>query len=109
MTDHALAPQTPLFDPEWCKDRLTDKDLALSSDDVAEAMMGLLTEGRYGDGTVLQVMAVGTRHEYDVSKTEVQLEALYPTVDVLGDGTNFFEEELRFMNKVGEKGMRSSC
>lgn len=100
--------RTPLFDQEFCRDRLSRDDLALSADDVADAMMRLLTEERYGNGTVLEVMMIGSREAPVVHEKEVQLEALYPTVSPMGSGTKAMEEELKFMKQIAEQGMRSS-
>ncbi|RYP59403.1 hypothetical protein DL769_008548 [Monosporascus sp. CRB-8-3] len=101
--------RTPLFHQDFCKDRLSEDDLALSADDAADAMMKLLTEEQYGNGNILEVMMIGSKEEPKVHQREVQLEALYPTVSPMGSGTKAMEEQLKFMQLVAEKGMRSTC
>ncbi|KAF9880249.1 hypothetical protein CkaCkLH20_02203 [Colletotrichum karsti] len=101
--------RTPLFEQDFCKDRLPPGDLALSPEDLADAMMKLLTEDRYGDGSILEIMLVGSKEKPDIHQKEVQLEALYPTVSPMGAGTKAMEEELNFMQMIAEKGMRSTC
>ena len=72
-------------------------------------MMSLLTEAKYGNGTVLEVMAIGTLEKPEIYEREVPLEALYPIASPLDAGTKAMEEEVKFMTLVAEKGMRSSC
>ena len=98
--------RTPLFDQDFVKDRLSKDDLALSADDVAGVMMKLLTEEKYGNGNVLEVMMIGSKEEPQVYQREVPLEALYPTVSPMGAGTKAMEEELKFMQQVAQHGMR---
>ncbi|KAK0369869.1 hypothetical protein CLIM01_12772 [Colletotrichum limetticola] len=101
--------RTPLFDQEFCRDRLPAQDLALSSENLANAMFSLLTEEQYGNGNVLEIMMVGSKEEPKIHTKEVQLEALYPTASPMGAGTKAMEAELNFMGMIAEKGMRSSC
>ncbi|KAK1762523.1 hypothetical protein QBC33DRAFT_581664 [Phialemonium atrogriseum] len=100
--------RTPLFDQEFCRDRLGQDDLALAPADVADVMMRLLTEEQYGDGNILEVMMIGTKERPEVHLKEVQLDALYPTVSPMGGNTKAMEEELKFMQLVAQKGMRST-
>ncbi|ROT36140.1 NAD(P)-binding protein [Sodiomyces alkalinus F11] len=101
--------RTPLFDQEFCRDRLGQDDLALSSEDLAVVMMQLLTEAKYGNGTVLEVLMAGSKEGPKIHQREVQLEALYPTVNPLEGGSKVMEEERKFMGLIAEKGMRSTC
>lgn len=82
--------------------------MALTAEDVADAMMELLVEDKYGNGTVLEVMAIGSKDKPEVFKREVAMEALYPPNSPVGAGSKAMEEELKFMGLVAEKGMRSS-
>lgn len=100
--------RTPLFDQDFCKDRLSADDMALSAEDTAGIMMKLLTEEQYGNGNVLEVMQIGTKEEPKIHQREVKMEALYPTVSPMGSGTKAMDEELQFMQRVAEKGMRNS-
>ncbi|KAK4222209.1 hypothetical protein QBC38DRAFT_89099 [Podospora fimiseda] len=100
--------RTPLFHQEYCKDRLSEDDIAMTPDDVVDAMMELLTDSKYGNGNVLEVMAIGNKDHPEIFKREIAMEALYPTNSPMGAGTKAMEEELKFMGLVAEKGMRSS-
>ena len=106
---HMLSKQTPIFQQEYCRDRLGDSDVAATPEDIANSMMSLLTEAKYGNGTVLEVMAIGTLEKPEIYEREVPLEALYPIASPLDAGTKAMEEEVKFMTLVAEKGMRSSC
>ncbi|KAF4806377.1 15-hydroxyprostaglandin dehydrogenase [Colletotrichum siamense] len=101
--------RTPLFDQEFCRDRLPVNDLALSTENLADAMMKLLTEEQYGNGNILEIMMAGSRDHPQVHQKEVQLEVLYPTASPMGAGTKAMEEELNFMRMVAQQGMRSTC
>jgi len=101
--------RTPIFQQEYCRDRLGDSDVAATPEDIANSMMSLLTEAKYGNGTVLEVMAIGTLEKPEIYEREVPLEALYPIASPLDAGTKAMEEEVKFMTLVAEKGMRSSC
>ncbi|KAL8393515.1 hypothetical protein RB595_003313 [Gaeumannomyces hyphopodioides] len=100
------AVRTPLFDQDFCKDRLGKDDVALTSEEVAAVMMDALTlEGR-GNGDVIEVQKIA---DGDIDVRDVKLEALYPPRMPMAAGTKAMEEELKFMQKVGAKGMRASC
>ncbi|KAK2054493.1 NAD(P)-binding protein [Colletotrichum caudatum] len=100
--------RTPLFDQEFCRDRLPLEDLALSSSDLANAMFSLLTEEQYGNGNALEIMMVGGKVAPVIHQKGVQLEALYPTASPMGAGTKAMDEELSFMKMIAEQGMRST-
>ncbi|KAH8655859.1 hypothetical protein BX600DRAFT_515547 [Xylariales sp. PMI_506] len=99
--------RTPLFDQEWCKDRLGKDDLCLSAGDVADLMMRALTEEQYGNGNILEIMMSGTKEEPKIEEKQVQMEALYPAMSPMGMG-KAMQEELKFMALIAEKGMRST-
>lgn len=71
-------------------------------------MMRLLTEEQYGDGNILEVMMIGTKERPEVHQKEVQLDALYLDCQPMGGNTKAVEEELKFMQLVAQKGMRST-
>ncbi|KAL7940705.1 hypothetical protein V8C42DRAFT_361779 [Trichoderma barbatum] len=102
------AVRTPLFDQDYCKDRLGKDDLALTAEEVADLMVRALTEEQYGDGNILEINKTGTPEEHQIIEKQVQLEALYPTMNPAALG-KAMEEELKFMALIGEKGMRSAA
>ncbi|KAH7164946.1 hypothetical protein DER46DRAFT_576267 [Fusarium sp. MPI-SDFR-AT-0072] len=99
---------TSIFEQEYCRDRLQRDDVALEPEHVAELTLKVLREHQYGDGNIVEIMMIGSKEEQSVHVREVGLEALYPTVGPLGMGTRAIAEELKFFQKVKEKGMRSS-
>ncbi|KAK1963472.1 hypothetical protein LY78DRAFT_716757 [Colletotrichum sublineola] len=101
--------RTPLWDQEFCRDRLPPGEVALSTDDVVKAMFALLTGEQYGNGNVLEIMMAGSKEAPMIHQKELQLEALHPTVSPINAGSKALEEELSFMKMVAEKGMRSTC
>ncbi|KAK7589825.1 hypothetical protein V3481_008797 [Fusarium oxysporum f. sp. vasinfectum] len=100
--------RTPIFEQDYCRDRLQRGDVALEPEHVAELSLKVLQEPQYGDGNIVEIMMIGSKEEQSVHVREVGLEALYPTVGPLDMGTRATAEELNFFGKVKEKGMRSS-
>ncbi|KAF4963581.1 hypothetical protein FSARC_8413 [Fusarium sarcochroum] len=98
---------TPIFDQEYCRDRLRPGDIALEAEHVAELTMRVLQEPQYGDGNIVEIMMGGTKEEQSVNVREIGLEILYPTTGPLDMGTRAMAEELKFFEHVKEKGMRS--
>ncbi|KAK1997313.1 hypothetical protein LX36DRAFT_681829 [Colletotrichum falcatum] len=92
--------------PESCRDRLPLEDIAVSSEDPANAMFALLTEEQYGNGNALEMMMVGSKEAPVIHQKKVRLEALYPTASPMGAGTKAMGEERSFMKMVAEKGRR---
>ncbi|EXK80806.1 hypothetical protein FOQG_14749 [Fusarium oxysporum f. sp. raphani 54005] len=99
---------TPIFEQDYCRDRLQRGDVALEPEHVVELSLKVLQEPQYGDGNIVEIMMIGSKEEQSVHVREVGLEALYPTVGPLDMGTRATAEELNFFGKVKEKGMRSS-
>ncbi|RBR09657.1 uncharacterized protein FIESC28_09769 [Fusarium coffeatum] len=99
---------TPIFEQDYCRDRLQPGDIALEPEDVAELVMRVLQKPQYGNGNIMEILMVGSKEEQSVNVREITLEALYPTVSPLGAGTRAMTEELKFFEKVKEKGMRSN-
>lgn len=99
-------PQTPLFDQDFCKDRLGKDDTALTSEETAAVMMDALTLESRGNGDIIEVQKIA---EGDIDVRDVKLEALYPPRMPLSAGSKAVEEELKFMQKIAAKGMRASC
>jgi hypothetical protein len=79
----------------------------LKPEDCAELIMRVLQEPQYGDGNIVEIMMIGTKEEQTVNVREIGLEALYPTVGPLDQGTRAMAEELKFFGEVKEKGMRT--
>ncbi|KAI3585438.1 hypothetical protein IWW34DRAFT_897407 [Fusarium oxysporum f. sp. albedinis] len=99
---------TPIFEQEYCRDRLQRGDVALEPEHLAELTLKVFKEPQYGDGNIVEIMMIGSKEEQPVHVREIGLEALYPTVGPLDVGTRAMAEELKFFEKVKEKGMRSS-
>ncbi|VUC29439.1 unnamed protein product [Clonostachys rosea] len=97
---------TPIFEQDYCKDRLKRGDVALEPEHVADLIMKVLQEPQYGNGNIVEILMAGSKEEQSVNVREVTLEALYPTVGPLDAGTRAMEEELKFFEQVKEKGMR---
>ncbi|KAH6880365.1 hypothetical protein B0T10DRAFT_551603 [Thelonectria olida] len=97
---------TPIFEPEYCRDRLQAGDVALSAEQCADLMMRVLQEEQYGDGNIVEIMMIGSKEKQSVHVREVVLESLYPTVDPLNAGTRFTTETQKFVQNLKEKGMR---
>ncbi|KAG5659163.1 hypothetical protein KAF25_000365 [Fusarium avenaceum] len=95
---------TPIFDQEYCRDRLKSDDIALEAEHVAELTMKVLQEPQYGDGNIMEIMMIGTKEEPLVHTREVDLMALYPTVSPMG--SRAMAEEMKFYEKVKGQGMR---
>lgn len=55
----------------------------------------------------MEIMMIGSKEEPSVNVREVQLEALYPTMGSSVMGERAIAEELKFFDRVKEKGMRS--
>ncbi|KAI0170001.1 NAD(P)-binding protein [Hypoxylon sp. FL1284] len=96
---------TPIFDPEYCRDRVRPDDLAYTPEKCASVMLRIVTEPQYGDGNIVEAMAVGTKENPSESIREVPLEALYPTVPV-GEETHLLEEEEKSVKRLQEHGMQ---
>lgn len=98
--------QTPLFHPDYCKDRVRPDDLSMTPEQCAAVALDILQEPQYGDGNIVEVMLVGKRGEATVSLREVPLEALYPTAGPVGEDNHMLEEEQKFVKKLQEHGTR---
>ncbi|KAL1882810.1 hypothetical protein Daus18300_000448 [Diaporthe australafricana] len=97
---------TPIFHPEYCRNRVRPEDLGLTPAQCASVMMQVLTEPQYGDGNIVETMMVGSKADPKISVREVPMEALYPTAGVLGEDNHLVEEEEKFVKQLQERGMR---
>jgi hypothetical protein len=98
--------KTPIFQPDYCKDRVQPADLTLTPEQCASVIVRVLQEAQYGDGNVVETMMVGTKADPMVNVREVPLEALYPTVGPVGQDNHLLEEEHKLVKLLQEKGMR---
>ncbi|KAF5664986.1 nad-dependent 15-hydroxyprostaglandin dehydrogenase [Fusarium heterosporum] len=89
---------TPIFEPEYCRDRLQGDDVALEAEHVAELSMKVLQDAEYGNGNIMEIMMVGTKEEPEVHVAEVDLMALYPKVNPIG--ARAIAEEMKFYGKI---------
>ncbi|KAM0350952.1 hypothetical protein ACHAPU_002730 [Fusarium lateritium] len=89
---------TPIFEPEYCRDRLQSDDVALEAEHVADLSMKVLQDAEYGNGNIMEIMMVGTKEEPEVHVAEVDLMALYPKFNPIG--ARAIAEEIKFYQKV---------
>ncbi|KAK9414687.1 putative 15-hydroxyprostaglandin dehydrogenase [Seiridium unicorne] len=97
---------TPIFHPDYCKDRVHPDDLTLTPEQCAAVALDILLEPQYGDGNIVEAMLVGKRGNATVNVREVPLEALYPTAGPVGEDNHLLEEEQNFAKKIQEKSGR---
>lgn len=69
--------------------------------------MQVLQEPRYGTGNIVEVMMTGSKQDQKIHTRDVAMEALYPTVGPLDQGTRAMDETERFVKKLRQEGMRS--
>ncbi|KAI9157969.1 Short-chain dehydrogenase reductase 3b [Paramyrothecium foliicola] len=87
------ATRTPLWDADHCKAKLTDADPQLKSEFVAQVMLNVLENEKYGDGNIVEVMDIGTPKEPNPSVREVPVHLVYPAASGVGVPTLILEEE----------------
>ncbi|KAK1633249.1 hypothetical protein BDP81DRAFT_452355 [Colletotrichum phormii] len=75
---------TPIFHPEYCRDRVRPDDLTLTPQQCAAVLMRVLCEPEFGDGNVAETMLVGSKDDSSVSVREVPLHLLYPIAGPVG-------------------------
>ncbi|KAF4959435.1 hypothetical protein FGADI_1656 [Fusarium gaditjirri] len=80
---------TPIFHPEYCRDRVPPDTLGLTAEQCADVMFQVLTGEKYGDGNIVETMLIGNRESNSVNVREVPMEALYPTVVAEGSHDGF--------------------
>ncbi|KAK2613416.1 hypothetical protein N8I77_000333 [Diaporthe amygdali] len=97
---------TPIFFPEYCRNRVRPEDLGLTPAECASVMMRVLTEPEFGDGNIVEAMMVGSKENPKINVREVPMEALYPTTGALGEDNHLVEEEEKFVKRLQEHGMR---
>ncbi|KAI1046006.1 hypothetical protein LB505_010791 [Fusarium chuoi] len=98
--------QTPIFHPEYCRDRMPPSTLGLTAEQCANVMFQVLTEEKYGDGNIVETMLIGNRESNSVNVREIPMEALYPTVVAEGSHDGLYEGEEKLAKQLAEKGMR---
>ncbi|KAF4338408.1 15-hydroxyprostaglandin dehydrogenase [Fusarium beomiforme] len=97
---------SPIFHPEYCRDRLPPDTLALTPEQCANVMYQILTEEKYGDGNIIEAILIGNKEASSVNVREVPLEALYPTAIAEGSHDGIYAEEEKLAKQLAEKGMR---
>ncbi|KAM0208283.1 hypothetical protein ACHAQD_011706 [Fusarium lateritium] len=97
---------TPIFHPEYCRDRVRADTLSLTPEQCASVMFRVLTEEQYGDGNIVETMLIGNRGSNSVNVREVPLELLYPTVIAEGSHDGLYQEEEKLGKQLEERGMR---
>ncbi|KAF4963471.1 hypothetical protein FSARC_8520 [Fusarium sarcochroum] len=97
---------TPIFHPEYCRDRVRPDDLTLTPEQCASVVFRVLTEPQYGDGNIVETMLIGTKDNNSVNVREVPLELLYPTAGPVGEDNHLLEEEEKLTKHLQAHGMR---
>ncbi|OHE98237.1 hypothetical protein CORC01_06434 [Colletotrichum orchidophilum] len=98
---------TPIFHPEYCRDRVRPDDLTLTPQQCAAVLMRVLCEPEFGDGNVVETMLIGSKDDNSVSVREVPLHLLYPTAGPVGQDNHLLEEEIKMIKHLKENGMRA--
>ncbi|TDZ28986.1 1-deoxy-11-beta-hydroxypentalenate dehydrogenase [Colletotrichum spinosum] len=96
---------TPIFHPEYCRDRIRSDDLTMTPEQCAGVMLRVLTEAEFGDGNVMEVMLLGNKKQSELSVREVPLHLLYPSCGA-GEDNHLVEEEQKMVKGLKEHGMR---
>ncbi|TDZ54046.1 17-beta-hydroxysteroid dehydrogenase 14 [Colletotrichum trifolii] len=96
---------TPIFHPEYCRDRIRSDDLTMTPEQCASVMLRVLTEAEFGDGNVMEVMLLGNKKQSELSVREVPLHLLYPSCGA-GEDNHLLEEEQKMVKGLKEHGMR---
>ncbi|KPM38748.1 hypothetical protein AK830_g7799, partial [Neonectria ditissima] len=95
---------TPIFHPEYCRDRVRPDDLTMTPEQCASVMMRVLKDAEYGDGNIIETLLIGTKENSSVNVREVPLEALYPTVGPVGQENHLLEEEEKLTKQLQARG-----
>ncbi|RKK45638.1 hypothetical protein BFJ67_g8660 [Fusarium oxysporum f. sp. cepae] len=95
---------TPIFEQEYCRDRLQPGDVALELEHVAELTLKVFQESQYGDGNIVEIVMIGSKEEQSVHVREVGLEACIPTVGPLDVGTRAMAEEIEVLREGEGEG-----
>jgi hypothetical protein len=91
--------QTPLWSGVEDKRSMMSAGITVSADDIADAMLELLENPQYGDGTILEATAKGTR---------VVPAFNAPPPDVEDGGISEYEAEVArlWAKKITEEGLK---
>ncbi|EWZ36566.1 hypothetical protein FOZG_10559 [Fusarium oxysporum Fo47] len=95
---------TPIFEQEYCRDRLQRGDVALELEHVAELTLKVFQEPQYGDGNIVEIVMIGSKEEQSVHVREVGLKACIPTVGPLDVGTRAMAEEIEVLREGEGEG-----
>lgn len=71
---------------------------------VAQVMMDLVTDDKYGDAQIMEVMDVGPPHEPKAAIREVPVHLLYPT-SLVQEVTSVIQEEEKLWKKLETEGL----
>jgi len=85
--------QTPLWEAEHIKEQLPEREHVLSASQVAQTMLKLCEDTKYGDGEIVEYCEVGTAEEPKQSTREVPSTLLYPQAAIAGHGGVLMQED----------------
>lgn len=98
---------TPATQQDYCKSKIRDFDMNMSSVECAEVMLRMATEEEYGNGDVVEAMQFG-KEKSDVRVRKIPFHTLLPEMDFNGEfsGKNIMAEEEKLYEQLKTKGMR---
>lgn len=100
--------QTPIFHPDYCRQRIRPDDLHMTPQQLAGVMMRVLTEPEFGDGNIVEAMMLGNKKNSSLGVREVPMHLLYPSCGA-GEDHHLAEEEEKMVKSLKEHGMRGTA
>ncbi|KAF6808569.1 nad-dependent 15-hydroxyprostaglandin dehydrogenase, partial [Colletotrichum plurivorum] len=99
------ATDTPIFHPDYCRQRIRADDLHMTPQQLPGLMMRVLTEPEFGDGNIVEAMMLGNKKNATLGVREVPMHLLYPSCGA-GEDHHLVEEEEKMVENLKEHGMR---
>ncbi|KAI3318458.1 NAD(P)-binding protein [Xylariaceae sp. AK1471] len=97
--------RTPLWEMEHTKPQLSESDHVLTAQCVAEAMLELCEDEKYGDGEIFEILEVGTADEPRQATRVVPNDLLSPQVPIAGLA-GLQEQQEKIWKKLETEGLR---
>ncbi|KAF6807331.1 nad-dependent 15-hydroxyprostaglandin dehydrogenase [Colletotrichum musicola] len=99
------ATDTPIFHPDYCRQRIRADELHMTPQQLAGLMMRVLTEPEFGEGNIMEAMMLGNKKNATLGVREVPMHLLYPSCGA-GEDHHLVEEEEKMVKDLKEHGMR---
>lgn len=98
---------TPATQADYCKSKIRDFDMTMTSAECGAVMLRQVTEEDFGNGEVVEAMQFG-KEKSDVRVRKVPFQSLLPPIDFAGEfsGKNIMAEEEKLYEKLKNQGMR---